>query len=80
MYITHTQEDSMSDSKSGFQIRADLLNQAQGLLEMNAQRVVDAHYFAVDQNAAPGDLPVPQITVEDVVATARSLNKFVNEK
>ena len=39
----------MSDSKSGFEIRADLLSQAQGLLEQNAQRELDAAYFAIDQ-------------------------------
>jgi hypothetical protein len=66
-------------TKSGFEIRADLLNQAQGLLEMNAQREVDAHYFNVDQGAS-GELPVVEITAEQVIETARQLNAFVNEK
>ena len=73
----------MSDSKSGFEIRADLLSQAQGLLEMNAQREVDAHYFAVDQagdDATIVSLPVVEITAEQVIETARQLNAFVNEK
>ena len=70
-------------TKSGFEIRADLLSQAQGLLEQNAQREVDAHYFAVDQagdEASLISLPVIQITPEDIIETARQFNAFVNEK
>ena len=72
----------MSDSKSGFEIRADLLSQAQGLLEMNAQREIDAGYFAIDQagdEASLISLPVIQITPEDIIETARQFNVFVNE-
>ena len=72
----------MSDfiNKSGFEIRADLLSQSQGLLESNAQRRVDAHYFNVDNKFVTGELPIVNITVEDVISTARQLNAFVNEK
>ena len=71
----------MSDSKSGFEIRADLLNQAQGLLEGNYQREVDAIYLHNDN--FPNDkksLPLREIVGEDVIAVARQLNEFVNEK
>ena len=71
----------MSDSKSGFEIRADLLSQAQGLLEGNLQREVDA-VFAHNDNF-PNDkkpLPLREIVGEDVIAVARQLNEFVNEK
>ena len=71
----------MSDNKSGFEIRADLLSQAQGLLEMNAQRQVDAHYFNVDNKVAENsELPVVEITTEQIIETARQFNSFVNEK
>ena len=70
----------MADSKSGFEIRADLLSQAQGLLEMNAQRKVDAHYFNVDNKLEAGGLPVIEITADEVINTARQLNEFVNQK
>ena len=70
----------MSDSKSGFEIRADLLSQAQGLLEQNAQRKVDAHYFNVDNKLDSGELPVVEITALDVIDTARQLNSFVTER
>ena len=71
----------MSDNKSGFEIRADLLSQAQGLLEGNYQREVDAVYAHND--SFPNDkkaLPLREIVGEDVIAVARQLNEFVNEK
>ena len=67
-------------TKSGFEIRADLLSQAQGLLEMNAQRKVDAHYFNVDNKLDRAKLPEVEITADQVIETARQLNEFVNEK
>ena len=67
-------------TKSGFEIRADLLNQAQGLLEMNAQREVDAHFFNVDNKLDMAKLPVVEITADQVIETAKQLNEFVNEK
>ena len=71
----------MADNKSGFEIRADLLGQAQGLLEGNYQREVDAIYMHNDN--FPNDkkaLPLREIVGEDVIEVARQLNEFVNEK
>ena len=76
----------MSDNKSGFEIRADLLNLAQGLLELNAQRQIDAAHFAADQafnsdtENTVTSLPVIEITPEDIINTARQFNAFINEK
>ena len=80
---TYTQEAIMPNSKSGFEIRAGLLAQAQGLLEQNAQRKVDAYYAAVEQSTTrPVDIAYPEleITTGKVIETARQLNTFVNEK
>jgi hypothetical protein len=77
--MTHTQENDMSENKSGFEIRADLLNQAQGLLENNYQRQVDGIFLHNENN--PNDLkslPLREITGEEVIA--RQLNEFVTEK
>ena len=41
---THTGENMSNSTKSGFEIRADLLSQAEGLLTSNYQREVDAIY------------------------------------
>ena len=71
----------MSDTKSGFEIRSDLLNQAQGLLEGNFQREVDSVYCHNDNN--PEDkqsLPVREISAADVIDVAKQFNEFVTEK
>ncbi len=71
----------MSNGKSGFKIRADLLHQAQGLLEQNIQRKVDAIYMHNDNH--PDDkkpLPAASISAGDVIAIAGELNEFVNSK
>ena len=70
-------------TKSGFEIRAGLLSQAQDLLEKNAQRKVDAYYAAIEQSTTrPVDIKYPElkITTNEVIETARQLNTFVNEK
>jgi len=71
----------MSDKKSGYEIRADLLNQAQGILTDNYQREVEAIHTHND--AFPNDkkpLPLREITGEEIIMTARQLNEFVTEK
>ena len=71
----------MSNNKSGFEIRADLLSQAQGIIEGNFQREVDAIYAHND--TFPNDkkpLPLREITGEEVIKVARQLNEFVTEK
>jgi len=81
VHDTYTQEKNMSNNKSGFEIRADLLNQAQGIIEGNFQREVDAIYAHND--TFPNDkkpLPLREITGEEVIRTARQLNEFVTEK
>lgn len=76
----HT-EKNMSNGKSGFEIRAELLNQAQGLLEGNIYRdneSVDRHNENFPNDKKP--LGNQFVSTEDVISTARQLNEFVNEK
>jgi len=71
----------MSQPKSGFEIRADLLNQAQGLLEGNLYR--DNEAIGIHNENFPNDkraLGDQFVSTEEVIATARQLNEFVNEK
>ena len=71
----------MSQPKSGFEIRADLLNQAQGILMDNYHRQVDAireHNENFPNDKKP--LPTMSINAQDVIDTARQLNEFVTEK
>ena len=71
----------MSNTKSGFEIRADLLNQAQGLLEGNIYRnneaVVQHNDNFPNDKRTYGD---QFVSTEEVIAVARQLNEFVNEK
>ena len=67
--------------KSGFEIRADLLNQAQSIVEGNLYREnekIDRHNEIFPNDKKP--LGEQFIGVEDVIQTARALNDFVNEK
>ena len=71
----------MSNGKSGFEIRADLLNQAQSIVEGNLYREnekIDRHNetFPNDKKSLGDQF----IGVEDVIKTARELNQSVNEK
>ena len=71
----------MSNGKSGFEIRAELLNQAQGLLEGNIYRdneSIDRHNENFPNDKKP--LGNQVVSTEDVISTARLLNEFVNEK
>ena len=71
----------MSDNKSGFEIRADLLGQAQGILEQNLHRKADAVHVHNDNypnNKQP--LPAEIITASDIINVAKELNEFVNQK
>ena len=71
----------MTQPKSGFEIRADLLNQAQGLLEGNIYRSNEA--IVEHNNNFPNDRkPYGDqfVSTEEVISVARQLNEFVNEK
>ena len=71
----------MANGKSGYEIRADLLSMAQGILYDNLQRKIDAAYAHNDNH--PDDkksIPVSSITAQDVIAVASELNEFVNSK
>jgi hypothetical protein len=70
-----------TNNKSGFEIRADLLSQAEGLLTSNYHREIDAIHAHNDN--FPNDkkpLPLREITGEEVIRVARQLNEFVVEK
>ena len=70
-----------NQTKSGFEIRADLLNQAQGLLEgdiyRNNEAIVEHNNNFPNDRKPYGD---QFVSTEEVIATARLLNEFVNEK
>lgn len=70
----------MSNNKSGFELRADLLGQAQGILAENREQVMNAHFQLPDDVRKVEQCPIIEITSEQVIAEARKLYEFVNEK
>ena len=70
----------MSNNKSGFELRADLLGQAQGILAENREQVMNAHSQLPDDVRKTEHCPIIEITSEQVIEEARKLYEFVNEK
>ena len=78
----------MSDNKSDFEIRADLLSQAQGLLQDNRHAITDRYHNMVcraqeQKDVAWPDYPVElttPVTAQDVINDAKQFNDFVNSK
>ena len=78
----------MSDNKSGFEIRADLLSQAQGLLQDNRLAITDRYHNMVCRAQEQKDVPWPEypvelstpVTAQDVINVAKQFNDFVNSK
>jgi len=70
----------MSQPKSGFEIRADLLSQAQDMLTANIDREYQTIFEWNSNNETKKDLPLREVNAEDVIAVAKQLNEFVNEK
>jgi len=70
----------MSQPKSGFEIRANLLSQAQDMLTANIDREYQTIFEWNSNNETKKDLPLREVNAEDVIAVAKQLNEFVNEK
>ena len=70
----------MSQGKSGFELRAELLGQAQGILSDNREQVMNAHFQLPDEVRKAEECPVIEITSDQVIEEARKLYEFVNEK
>ena len=68
-------------TKSGFEIRADLLSQAQGILEGNIQREENSVYSHNEVHPENKKvIKAHSITTSDVINVAKELYEFVNQK
>ena len=71
----------MSDTKSGYEIRANLLVQAQDLIERNIDRKVNQVMDYNNNNQeTPKTVPARQVKAADVIGIAKELYAFVEEK
>jgi len=76
-----THRRSNMSNLTGFEIRANLLNQAQGIIEGNLCRANES--IVIHNDNYPNDkkeLATYELTADDVIKTARQLNEFVTEK
>jgi len=67
-------------NKSGFELRADLLCLAQGILDSNREQFRDQWFQQTEEERTGTTMPVIPITSEEVIIEARKLNAFVIEK
>ena len=67
-------------NKSGFELRTDILSMAQSVLMENRDQVMNAHFQLPDEVRKAEECPVISISSEDIIAEARKLYAFVNEK
>ncbi len=77
---TLTQEKTMSNTKSGFELRTDILGMAIEVLENNRDQSTNAFYSQSEEDRAGKSAPVITISNAEIIATAKELYEFVNEK
>ena len=71
----------MSNSnKSGYQLRADLLGMAVGILQDRSHRQEQNEHFLADNGGGYERKPVPPFTTDDVLVVAEKLYNFVKTK
>ena len=71
----------MSDkNKSGYQLRADLLGMATGIVIDRTNRLENNEHFLAENDKAYQRKPIDPYTTEDVIAEAEKLYTFVQKK
>ena len=70
----------MGDSKSGYQLRADLLGMATGIVIDRTNRLENNEHFLAENDKAYQRKPITPYTTEDVIAEAEKLYAFVQKK
>lgn len=70
----------MSANKSGFEIRANLLTQAQTILENNLQRTQDRVGYNNAISGTEMPLEVKEVSPQEVIELAQTLYAFVEAK
>ena len=70
----------MSQGKSGFELRTDILGMAKGLLENNRDQATHSFYSIPEEDRKGESAPVIAISTDEVITEAKKLYEFVNEK
>lgn len=71
----------MSNGKTGYEIRANLLSLAEGILNTNIENERQTIYQWNDNHPeSKKELPLRSISPQDVIDMAKQFNEFVIEK
>ena len=70
----------MSENKSGYQLRTDLLGMAMGIVSERVSRLEANEHFLADGDRHYVKKPIPPFTSEDIIAEAEKLYAFVQKK
>ena len=70
----------MGDSKSGYQLRTDLLGMATGIVVDRTNRLEQNEHFQAENDKAYQRKAIAPYTAEDVIAEAEKLYAFVQTK
>ena len=69
----------MSNSKSGFELRTEILGMAMGMLEENRAQTANQYYAQSEDQRGGKKLPIIEITPEQVISQAEKLYAFVSD-
>ena len=70
----------MGDSKSGYQLRTDLLGMAIGICDTKISRLECNEHFAAENDSKYQRKSIKPFTTEDVIVEAEKLYAFVQKK
>ena len=70
----------MSDSKSGYQLRQELLGMAASIVCDRTHRLEQNEHFLAENSKSYQRKPVTPYTTEEVIAEAEKLYAFVQKK
>ena len=70
----------MSENKSGYQLRTDLLGMATGIVVDRTNRLEQNEHFQAENDKGYQRKSVDPYTAEDVIAEAEKLYAFVQKK
>ena len=70
----------MSDNKSGYQLRTELLGMAMGIVGERVSRLESNEHFLAENDKAYQRKPIDPFTSEDIIAEAEKLYAFVQKK
>jgi len=68
------------NNKSGYQVRADMLGMALGVVSDRTNRLEHNEHFLAENDSKYQRKPVSPYTSEDVIAEAEKLYAFVQKK